>query len=183
MPAAVAFRYARALADLVTKPGAAVETERALAELESFAAAVAGSRPLEHVLLSPVVPPPRKRALIGRLAAGLGLSGLVQRFLYVLVDHRRVALLGDIREAFETEIDARRGLVRVEVASARELTGAQRAALERELARLTGKQPRLKFRLEPELIGGLVARVGSTVYDGSVRGQLAGLRQRLAGEE
>jgi F-type H+-transporting ATPase subunit delta len=183
MPAAVAFRYARALADLVTRPGAAVEADRALAELESFAAAVASSRAFEHVLLSPAVPPPRKRALIQRLAGRLGLSALLQRFLFVLVDHRRVALLGEIREAFESELDARRGLARVEVSSARELSGTQRAALVRELTRLTGKTPRLKFHLEPGLIGGLVARVGSTVYDGSVRGQLAGLRQRLAGEE
>ena len=183
MPDAVAFRYARALADLVTQPGSGLEPGRAVAELEAFAAAVAGSRSFAHVLLSPAVPPPRKRALIGRLAGTLGLSGLLKRFLFVLVDHRRVGLLDDIREAFETELDARRGLVRVEVASARELTGAQRAALERELAGLTGKQPRLMFRLDPGLIGGLVARVGSTVYDGSVRGQLAALRQRLAGEE
>jgi len=183
MPAAVASRYARVLADLVTKPGSGLDGERALAELESFAAALTSSRQFAHVLLSPAVPPPRKRALIARLAAALGLSGLVQRFLYVLVDHRRVALLAEIREAFEEEIDRRRGRVRVEVASARELIAAQREALGRELARLTGRQPRLRFRLEPGLIGGLLARVGSTVYDGSVRGQLASLRQRLAGEE
>jgi F-type H+-transporting ATPase subunit delta len=181
MPAAVASRYARALADLVMKPGARVDPERAARELELFAAALGSSQPLAHVLLSPAVPPPRKRALIGRLAAGLDLSDLIQRFLFVLVDHRRIALVEEVREGFETEIDQRRGLVRVHVASAGELSAAQREALSRELARLTGQEPRLRFRLAPELIGGLVARVGSTVYDGSVRGQLAALRQRLAG--
>lgn len=183
MPAAVAFRYARALAELVMKPGSGLEPERAVAELGAFARALQDSEQLRHVLLSPVVPPPRKRALISRLVAGEGLSGLVQRFLYVVVDHRRVALLEDIREAFEIEMDRLRGLVRVDVASARELTGAQREALVGELARLTGQQPRLRFRLQPELIGGLAARVGSTVYDGSVRGQLAELRQRMIGSD
>jgi len=133
------------------------------------------------VLLSPAVPPPRKRSLIGRLAAGLGVSDLLKRFLYVLVDHRRIGLLAEIHEAFEIEVDRRRGLARVDVSSARELTATEREALARELSRLTGQQPRLRFRLAPELIGGLVARVGSTVYDGSVRGQLAALKERMAG--
>jgi len=180
MPAAVASRYARVLTDLVMKPGAPLDPERTASELGSFAAAFKSSRQFAHVLLSPAVPPPRKRVLIGRLAAGLGISDLVKRFLFVLVDHRRIALLEGIREGFEIEVDRRCGLVRVDVASARELTVAEREVLTRELARLTGQQPRLRLRLQPDLIGGLVVRVGSTVYDGSVRGQLATLRQRLA---
>jgi F-type H+-transporting ATPase subunit delta len=182
MPAAIASRYARALADLLMRPASGLEPERAVAELESFAGALKTSGQLQHVLLSPAVPPPRKRALVTRLVAGLELSDLTKRFLYVLVDHRRIALLADVREAFETEIDQRRGLVRVDAASARELTAAQQEGLARELSRLTGQRPRLRFSIQPDLLGGLVARVGSTVYDGSVRGQLAVLRARLAGE-
>ncbi len=183
MPAAVASRYARALAELVAQPGSTLDAEHAASQLDAVAAALQISPQLKHVLLSPAVPSPRKRALIARLAGGLGLSDLVKRFLYVLVDHRRVALLKEVREAFETEIDQRRGVVRVDVASARELAPAQCEALSGELVRLTGKRPRLRFALDPELLGGLVARVGSTVYDGSVRGQLAALRERMAGAD
>jgi F-type H+-transporting ATPase subunit delta len=181
MPAAAASRYAQALADLVLKPGSRVDPEQALTELASLASVLKGAPQLQHVLLSPSVPTPRKRALIGRLVAALGVSDLVRRFLLVMVGHRRIDLLEEAGEAFEMEIDARRGVVRVDVASPRELTAAEREALSRELAGLTGRQPRLRFRLEPGLIGGLVARVGSTVYDGSVRGQLEGMRHRLAG--
>jgi len=183
MPAAVASRYARALADLVTKPGSAAGPARVLSELEAFQGALTASPALRHVLLAPSAPPPRKRALIARLAASLELSDLVRKFLCVLVDHRRIPLLAEVREEFETEMDRRGGLVRVDVASAGELGPARHEALSEALARLTGRRARVRFRLQPELIGGLVARVGSTVYDGSVRGRLEALRRRLAGTE
>ncbi len=180
MPAAVATHYARALAGVITKPGSQVDPRQASAELDAFAGALAASSDLRHVLLSPAVPPARKRAVVADLARMLSISSVVMRFLFVLIDHRRAALLADIREAFEAVIDERLGVVRVDVASARELTQAQRDALTAELSRLTGKRARSQFSIQPGLIGGVVARVGSTVYDGSVRAQLEGLRQKLA---
>ncbi|MEK7407488.1 MAG: ATP synthase F1 subunit delta [Acidobacteriota bacterium] len=181
MPAAVASRYARALAELATRAPAGVEPHRVLEELETVEAALAASAALRHVVLSPAVPAPQKRALIGKLAGRLGLSDLVRRFLLVVIDHRRAALLADIRQAFEALLDERLGLVRVDVTSARELTARQREAVTSGLARLTGKRPRPRFATDAGLIGGVVARVGSTVYDGSVRGQLGVLEKRLAG--
>jgi F-type H+-transporting ATPase subunit delta len=112
----------------------------------------------------------------------VGVSDLVRRFLIVVVDHRRVALLGDISEAFETVMDERLGVVRADVSSARDLTPAQRTEVIAELARITGKNARARFSIQEDLIGGVTARIGSTVYDGSVRGQLEVLRQQLAGE-
>lgn len=181
MPRALAFRYARALADLALKPGSEVDPHAVTAEIESFERALADSKDLKLVLESPTVPPARKRAVVGRLAEALPLSSLARRFLFVLIDHRRVALVADVREAFQSTIDERLGIVRADVASARTLSPAEREQVLAALGRLTGKQARGDFRVERELIGGVIARLGSAVYDGSVRGQLQGLKQRLAG--
>lgn len=183
MPAAVATRYARALVDLAIRPGEAAAPERVLEELALFEQALRSSPALRNVLLSPAVPAPQKRSLVSRLVRHLGLSDLVRRFLLVVTDRRRLGLLPQIREAVEQTLDERLGVVRVEVASARELTPAQREALNNGLQQLTGLRPRTSFRVEPELIGGAVARIGSTIYDGSVRGRLETLKRKLAGLE
>jgi F-type H+-transporting ATPase subunit delta len=175
MPSALAFRYARALADLAAKPGAPVEASAITGELESFENA------LKNALESPAVAPAKKRAVVAELARRLPLSSLTARFLYVLIDHRRVPLLGEVREAFESVVDERLGIVRVEIHSARELTAGQRSQLLEELTRLTGKEARARFQVRDDLIGGVVARIGSTVYDGSIRGQLTAIKHKLAG--
>lgn len=179
MPQALASRYARVLADLVTEPGSALQPQAVAQELESFESAWAVSAGLRGVLLAPSVPPARKRTVITQLARAMALSDLVKRFLFVLIDHRRTELLPEIQEAFQSEIDARTGVLRAEVSAARELTPAQRERLAQGLARLTGQQVRTRFSIRPELIAGLVARIGSTVYDGSLRGQLEALQRQL----
>ncbi len=181
MPAAVATRYARALVDLAMRPGEAAAPETVIGELALFEEVLRASPALRNVLLSPAVSAPQKRSLVSRLVRRLGLCDLVRRFLLVLTDRRRMGLLGEIREAAEQTLDERLGVVRVDVTSARELTPAQREALEQGLARLTGRQPRARYSVEPEMIGGAVARIGSIIYDGSVRGRLETLKRRLAG--
>jgi F-type H+-transporting ATPase subunit delta len=99
-----------------------------------------------------------------------------------VIDHRRVGILGDILQAFEHQIDERLGFVRAEISSAAPLNDNLSAGLESELSKLTGKSMRLKFGVDPELLGGVVARIGSTVYDGSVRGELRELGRKLAGQ-
>lgn len=183
MPAAVATRYARALVDLVTRPGVGIPPHRVLDELDTFQEALAASPALRNVLLSPAVAAPQKRNLVARLALSLGLSDLVRRFLLVVIDRRRMNLLPEMRQAAEALLDERLGVVRVDVTSARELTQAQREALQAGLARLTGRWPRPHFGVDPELLGGVVARIGSTIYDGSLRGRLESLKRRLAGLE
>lgn len=182
MPA-VATRYARALVGLVTRPSARLDPHEILGQLEAFERALAASADLREVLLSPAVRAPDKRALVARLAATLGLADVVKRFLFVVIDHRRLALLPAIRESYEALVDERLGVVRVDVTSAQELSEAQRQALAAGLSRLTGKKARPRFDVEPELIGGVIARVGSTIYDGSVRGGLEALKRQLAGAE
>jgi len=179
---AVATRYAHALADVVTAPGSAVGAEETVAQLRSFEAALAGSPELQNALTTPAVPASRKRAVIGRIADVLQLSRIARNFLFVLVDHRRITSLSDIIHSFDVVVDERLGFARAEVTSASELNDALRNDLNRELERLTGKRIRARYAVDASLIGGAMARIGSTVYDGSVRGQLNSL-ERLLGAE
>jgi F-type H+-transporting ATPase subunit delta len=180
MALAAASRYAKALVDLATAPGAAVSPRQVSDQLCAFEAALASSVELRRILLSPAVPPVRKRAVVGRLGQALGLAALVRNFLYVVIDHRRVARIGEIRAAFDTLLDERLGLVRADVASAVPLTETEQQAVAAQLTRLSGRRVRAEFAVDAALIGGVKAQVGSTVYDGSVRGQLETLRRKLA---
>ena len=179
---AVAARYANALADVVTAPGSSVAPPRALEELRAFAAALAESRALREALATPAVPGSRKKAVVGRIAERLGISRITRNFLFVLVDHHRAVLVDQIVHALEVALDERLGFARAEIVSPTELSEPQRGALETQLARLTGKRIRPYFSIDPSLIGGVVARIGSTIYDGSVRGRLHSLERRLAAE-
>jgi len=179
---AIASRYADALADVVTARGSALRPQDALAELQSFDAALRSSANLKNALTSPAVPASRKKAVVGRIGAALGLSRITLNFLFVLIDHRRIAGLAEILQTFEQKLDERLGFAGAQVVSARELTEAQRTALAAELERLAGKRIRMRVSVDDALIGGVVARIGSTVYDGSVRGRLQSLERRLTAE-
>ena len=151
-----------------------------MAELRSFEATLSESSALHNALITPAVPVARKRAVIGRIADLLRLSRVTRNFLFVLVDHRRISSLTGIIHMFEQVVDERLGYAQAEISSAMELTEAQRGVLNTQLERVTGKRIRMRFAIDPELIGGAVARIGSTVYDGSVRGQLATIERRLS---
>jgi F-type H+-transporting ATPase subunit delta len=179
MPQALSNRYARALADAVLTPGGDGDAKQVLSELRVFSAMLRDSFELKNVLLSPAVSIAKKRAVIARFADTLPLSRLVRNFLYVVIDRRRIALLDEIADAFEQALDERMGIVRAEVTSAGPLNDGQQAELQQELSRVSGKQVRCNYSIDPELIGGVVARIGSTVYDGSVRTQLQNMRERL----
>jgi len=178
---AVATRYANAMADVVTATGSSLRPQDAVSELRSFEA-VLRSAELHNALVTPAIPPGRKRAVVRRLGEILKLSAVTRNFLYVLIDHRRMAEFPDIVEAFELVLDERLGFARAEVIAARDLDQSQRGALNAELEKVSGKRLRMRFEVNPALIGGVVARIGSTVYDGSVRGQLQSLERRLAAE-
>jgi F-type H+-transporting ATPase subunit delta len=178
---AVATRYANAFADAVTAAGSALAPHDALSELRSFEGALRSAE-LRSALVTPAVPPARKRAVVSRVGEILRLSRLTRNFLFVLIDHRRIAALGDVASALEQILDERLGFARAQVASAAELAEEQRAALTAALEKASNKRLRAQFSVDPSLIGGVVARIGSTVYDGSVRGQLRALGQRLSAE-
>ena len=181
MPAAVASRYARALVDVVLAPASQLEPGRVREDLRSFEQALAGSTELANALQSPAVTRSRKRAVIARLGQPLGITGVAKNFLFVLIDHRRMAELSSIIAAFEKLVDERLGILQVEVTSAQELKQPQQDDLVRQLAAMTGKKIVLNLRTDNDLVGGLVVRLGSTVYDGSVRGQLEALGRELQG--
>lgn len=179
MASALANRYARALVDIVLQPGSALKPEDAVTQLQAAAKMVAESAELRNALLTPAISPSRKRAAMGRLLEELGASPIIRNFVFVVIDHRRIAMLNEMREAFELVLEQRLGFARAEVVSAAALDAPRSAHLETELSRLTGKRMRLRFAVDPELLGGATARIGSTLYDGSLRGQLQQMRREL----
>src|ERR1039458_1239018 len=154
---AVATRYAKALADVVTKGATQGATagkdglgpEAALQEIGSFAAALASSRELGQALISPAIPSSRKRAVAGRIAAILQLSPVSRNFLFVLIDHRRITLLPEILHSFELIVDERLGFARAEVSAPAQLNDTQRAAIQAQLEHLTGKRIRMRVAVDP----------------------------------
>jgi F-type H+-transporting ATPase subunit delta len=183
MASALANRYARALVDVVTGPAAAAlaaTPDRTAAELEDFVRTLRESSELRHVLLSPAVAPEKKRTILSALSARLGLSRATLNFIRVVIDHRRVALLDEMLAAFRAMLDERAGIVRADVLTPRPVDPEQESALAARLGQLTGKKVRLHFSVDPALLGGVIARIGSTIYDGSIRGQLHALQRRLS---
>jgi F-type H+-transporting ATPase subunit delta len=179
MASAAANRYAKALVDVVMAPGSALKPEDAVQQLRAIEQTIARSGELQNALMTPAIQNSRKRGVMGRIADHLGVSKLIRNFIFVVIDHRRIGIIGEIREAFELLLDERLGFVRAEVSTAAPLDQKRSSELESELSELTGKRMRLNFSVDPALIGGVVARIGSTVYDGSVRGQLQQLRRQL----
>jgi F-type H+-transporting ATPase subunit delta len=176
MSLAIASRFARALAEIMTSLEAA---DDAVAKLRAFTELQQSSPELRNILISPAVSPRKKKAAVARFADQLGFSAILKNFMFVLIDHRRTAMLGEILTSLETQLDQRRGIVRANVQSARPLDEAQRREIEAALGRTTGKEVAGQYAVNDSLIGGLIARVGSVVYDGSVRGQLQAMRTRL----
>jgi F-type H+-transporting ATPase subunit delta len=179
---AVASRYANALADVVTATPSPLRPEIALAELQAFETTLRYSPELRNALVTPAVSASRKKAVVTRIADALELSRISRNLLFVLIDHRRITSLAAIIQTLEVVLDQRLGFARAEVSTPGELTAEQRSALSRRLEQITGKRIRMRFAVDDSLIGGVVARIGSTVYDGSVRGELASLERRLCAE-
>jgi len=176
---AVVSRYANALVDIVVSQSAGIDPAGAVQQLRAFEAAVESAPALRIILASPSVSAARKRAVIRRIADALQLQRIIINFVLVLSDRRRVAALPEVIESFDILLDERLGFVRAEVATALELTPWQRDRLSSELGTMAGSKVRMRFVVDPELIGGVTARLGSKVYDGSVRGSLAKLQRRL----
>jgi F-type H+-transporting ATPase subunit delta len=179
MSLAVASRYARALVDILMAPAPALTPDLALAQLRLFQSLQQDSVDLRNILTSPAVGAARKKAVVERLAPMVSLSGLIKNFLFVLIDHRRIAMLPEVVASIESQLDERMGIARAQITSARPLDAEQQAQVQAALAKLTGKQVLGQYAVDESLLGGVTARVGSRVYDGSVRGQLDSLRARL----
>jgi F-type H+-transporting ATPase subunit delta len=174
-----ATRYARALLDVAISESI---TERAESDLTRFAALLKQYRPLEHALTHPAVPAARKRALTQDLAARLSLTTPVTKLLLMLADRDRLALVPDLVQTYRDRLMDHQQVVRAEVTTAEPLSSSQSQQLQERLARATGRHVTLSTKVDPAIIGGVVARLGSVVYDGSLAAQLTKMRAKLAGE-
>ncbi len=179
MSMAIANRYARALADVVGRTG---DYRRALRELEDFDAVYRESAELREVLETPAVPLPQKIKVLEAILGRLGISSAISNFFRVLVAHYRMRLLGEICRAFLKTVNDRLGVLWVKIFAASDISEAEQQALRARFAELTRKQVELEFHLDPELLGGILAQVESTVYDGSIRGNLQRIRQQLTAQ-
>ena len=173
-----ATRYARALLDVAVKEKADLELIEN--ELSQFADLFKQYPLLEKVLLNPAVPVPRKRAAIADILAQAKFTPIVTKLLTLLADRDRLVLSTDLLAAYRDRLLDYRGVVRAEVTTATALDAGRTEAIQNGLARLTGRKVLLVTKIDPSIIGGLVARVGSTVYDGSVTRQLEKMKDRLA---
>jgi F-type H+-transporting ATPase subunit delta len=170
-------QYANALADIALAQGAAEPAAKQLAE---FGAAYAESAELRNFLASPAVAREVKHGVIEKILARLGASKIIRNFLFVIVDHRRTAIVPEMVARFQEVIRQRQGIAEAEVRSAVELNAAQKAEVAEMLVRLTGKRVETKYALDAALLGGAVVRIGDTIYDGSLRHRLNEMRTRLA---
>jgi F-type H+-transporting ATPase subunit delta len=175
--AALARRYAAALFDVVSRGG---DFERAGRELSDVAEAIKTDDALRRAFESPAVPPAKKRAVLDALVAAAGGAGPeVTRLLGLIADRDRLSLLPEVAAAFEERSLALRRIVPAEIVTAMPLGEDRRATLARALGSAAGGDVRMTERVDPSIIGGMVARVGSVVFDGSVTRQLERLRERL----
>lgn len=172
----IANRYARALADVITERG---EMNEVVADLNGFEGLMSGHGQLRDVFASPVISTERKRNVLGELLAKIQLRPTSSNFLRLLVDNSRLHNLDQILKVLMRELDSRTNIVSAEITTAREISQQEETMLADKLKAATGKQVRLQFRTDPAIIGGVVTRIGSLVYDGSIKTQLAQMKKRL----
>ncbi|MGA2921114.1 MAG: ATP synthase F1 subunit delta [Candidatus Sulfotelmatobacter sp.] len=176
--ASVASTYARAFADVVL--GAHLDGNRALAELRAIAALLAESSDLRRVWENPAIPAEQKRGLLDAITQRDGISKHVRNLVAVLIDHRRIHFLEPVIRQLEKELDARMGFAEAEIITSRDLGDAEKREVEARVEKLTGKKVRAHYAQDPSLLGGAVVRVGSTIYDGSVKGQLERIKEAIS---
>jgi F-type H+-transporting ATPase subunit delta len=174
---AVAGRYARAFADVVAERK--LDPDKAIQELNEVAVLVNGSVELRNVFENPSVAHKQKISLLDAIIKKTGGSKLLRNLVAVLIDQRRIGQIGEIAEQFRKELDERMGIAQAQVKSARELNAKEKKDLELRLAEVTGKTIRATYAEEAGLLGGAVVRVGSVIYDGSVRGQLQRIKEEI----
>lgn len=175
--ASVVGAYARAFADVVV--GSKLDPARSLQELHSIEDLLQQSVQFRRVMDNPSIPGESKRGVLDGIAKRLGMARQARNFVAVVTDHRRLGLFAEIVKQVEQELNHRLGFADAEVSSARELGVAEKELLEAEIAKLTGRRVRARYQRDSSLIGGAVIKVGSTIYDGSVKGQLESIRQKL----
>jgi len=174
----VARRYAMALADVVLERNEAAEVQRELAAWENI---IQASPELQEVFRNPTIALDKKRAVLKILIERTRPRQTTVNFLNVLLQNQRLTELSEINRKFVEILDERAGMIAARVTTARPVPENFQRDLHSKLSSLTRKKVRIDFATDPDLIGGLVTRIGSTVYDGSVKNQLQQLKDKMAG--
>lgn len=177
--ASVTSVYARAFADVVFERR--LDATATLKQLHLLSALVQENPDLRRVWENPAIASEQKRGVLDAIAKREGLLRQVRNFLAVLIDHRRMHFFNGIIAQLERELDARLGFAEAQITAARDLSEPEKRSLEVQVQKLTGKKVRARYSRDPSLLGGAVVRVGSTIYDGSVLGQLERIREQIAG--
>jgi F-type H+-transporting ATPase subunit delta len=172
-----ATRYARALLDVAVKENA--KLDQIETDLAQFVELFTQHPTLAKVLFNPAVPVPRKRAAVAELLKHTSFSPILTKLIALLADRDRLVLLPDLLESYRDRLLDHQNVVRAVVTTAVAIDAAQTDAIQRGLATLTGRTVRLSMQIDPSIIGGVIARIGSTVYDASVTRQLEKMRETL----
>jgi F-type H+-transporting ATPase subunit delta len=177
--AAFVSRYASAFLDVVTD--AKLDTKAIDQQLNDFLATWEGSGELREFFANPSIPALQKVAILDKLNAKLGMMKELRNLIAVLIDNGRIAHVAEVAAAYRSLLQQKMGIKPAEIVTARELTREERDALVAEVGKLAGARVEASFKQDKSILGGAVVRIGSTVYDGSVRGRLERLRVELVG--
>ena len=175
----IAKRYAKAFFDIAAEEQ---KYEGYYGELKSFSSLIDENRDLREFLANPVFDQSEKKSVVEQILSRVGMSGMTANFLRLLVDKKRIGIVGEIAESYRQLMDYRLKKVRVSVKTAFPLDGDLTGNLKMRIAEMTGKEVEMTVENDNSLIGGLVVRVGDTLYDGSIKTQLNNIR-KLLGEE
>jgi F-type H+-transporting ATPase subunit delta len=171
--------YARAFADVVFETR--LDAAKTLRELHALIDLLKNNPDLRRVWENPAITAEQKRGVLDAIVRREGFSRPVRNLVAVLIDHRRIHFFTAIVEQLGHELDARLGFAEAQITSARDLSDAEKRTLEAQVERLTGKKVRPRYSRDQAILGGAIVRVGSTIYDGSVLGQLQRIREQIAG--
>jgi F-type H+-transporting ATPase subunit delta len=175
--ASVASTYARAFADVVLS--AHLDADRSIVELHTIASLLSESADLRRVWENPAIPADQKRRVLDVIADRDKISKQVRNLIAVLIDHRRIHFFEPIIAQLERELDSRLGFAEAEITTSRSLVDAEKREFESQVQKLTGKKVRAHYDEDTSLLGGALVRIGSTIYDGSVKGQLERLKEAI----
>jgi len=175
--AAFVARYARAFADVVTQEK--LDTAALDRQMDDFLLTWDASAELRDLFVNPAVAALQKVAILDKMNAKLGLRKELRNLLAVLINNDRIGQVHEVAAAYRAELQERMGIRQAEVVTARELSEAERATLVAGIGKVAGSRVEASFKLDKSILGGSVVRIGSTVYDGSVRGRLERLKDAL----
>ena len=172
----IAKRYATALVELAHEKNLVDKTR---ADLAAFAAAVDGQASLQKLFSSPAFTPDAKKAVIAELAGKLGLERTTKRFIEYLAETGRIRYFREVQQVFEDILAERQNRARAMLTTAAPLAAGEVAEIKKQLEAVTGKQVEIDAKVDPALIGGARAQLGSVIYDGTISSQLGRMRERL----